>query len=168
MKKIIPLTLLLILFLVACVRKTPAPITTPTVIVGVAPTVSVPVVEITQPPNCTDSAAFVADVTVPDGTTFGPGESFTKTWRIENTGTCAWTDQYQLVFASGDQLGATETVSLPLTKPNVSLDLSINLIAPDTDGSYRGNFELHDSNGTAVPIDNGVMLWVEISVGNVE
>ena len=30
--------------------------------------------------------AFVADVTVPDGTIFSPGAAFTKTWRLKNAG----------------------------------------------------------------------------------
>jgi len=46
----------------------------------------------TQPPpaGC-DRAQFISDVTVPDGTTFAPGATFTKTWRLKNSGTCTWT-----------------------------------------------------------------------------
>ena len=41
---------------------------------------------------------FVADVSVPDGTTFEPGDTFVKTWRLQNRGTCTWTPEYRLVF----------------------------------------------------------------------
>ena len=34
-----------------------------------------------------DLAEFVADVTVPDGTDFTPGETFVKTWQLRNAGT---------------------------------------------------------------------------------
>lgn len=54
---------------------------------------------------CTDKATFVEDVSVADGTNFSPGASFTKTWRLKNVGTCAWTPQYKLSFQGGDQLG---------------------------------------------------------------
>ncbi|HSR20131.1 MAG TPA: NBR1-Ig-like domain-containing protein, partial [Anaerolineales bacterium] len=38
-----------------------------------------------------NNAAFVSDVTIPDGTILKPGEKFTKTWRIYNSGSCSWT-----------------------------------------------------------------------------
>ncbi len=47
---------------------------------------------------CTDRAQFVADVTVPDGTRYDPGATFTKTWRLRNAGTCTWTTSYTMVF----------------------------------------------------------------------
>ena len=37
-----------------------------------------------------DWMAFVTDVTIPDGTVLQPNETFVKTWRIKNIGTCAW------------------------------------------------------------------------------
>ncbi|HGJ66308.1 TPA: hypothetical protein ENS27_13160, partial [bacterium] len=43
-------------------------------------------------------AGFVADVTVPDGTSFAPGAAFIKTWRLKNIGTCTWTGKYGLSF----------------------------------------------------------------------
>ena len=45
-----------------------------------------------------DWAAFITDVTVPDGTQFAPGEVFTKTWRLKNIGTCTWTPDYDIAF----------------------------------------------------------------------
>src|SRR5512135_3113735 len=53
-----------------------------------------------------DQAAYVRDVTIPDGTLFMPGTSFTKTWEIKNTGTCAWDGTYSIVFGNeGDIMG---------------------------------------------------------------
>ena len=55
------------------------------------PTLAVPTVTRIVPPTATcDLAQFVRDVTVPDGTTFLPGATFTKTWRLKNAGTCTW------------------------------------------------------------------------------
>ena len=45
--------------------------------------------------TCTDRAQFVADVTVPDGTRYDPGATFTKTWRLRNIGTCTWTTSWK-------------------------------------------------------------------------
>ena len=38
-----------------------------------------------------DQAQFVSDLTVPDGSSFAPGATFTKTWRLKTIGTCTWT-----------------------------------------------------------------------------
>src|SRR5512134_2558781 len=48
-----------------------------------------------------DAAAFVSDVSYPDGSTVALGSTFTKIWRIRNTGTCTWNTSYALVFVSG-------------------------------------------------------------------
>ena len=37
----------------------------------------------TNTPRPYDAAAFIADVTVPDGSKVSPGETFLKTWRIK-------------------------------------------------------------------------------------
>src|SRR5512134_797366 len=63
--------------------------------------------------TCTDRAQFVADVTIPDGTRFSPGTTFTKTWRLRNIGTCTWTTAYTMVFDSGTQMGSTTSVAFP-------------------------------------------------------
>jgi hypothetical protein len=60
-----------------------------------------------------DQAQFVADVTIPDGTSLAPGATFLKTWRLKNIGTCTWTTSYSAVFSSGDQMGAPAVINLP-------------------------------------------------------
>src|SRR5512145_2890125 len=44
----------------------------------------------TNPADCTNSASFVADITIPDNTDVAGGSKFTKIWRIANNGTCVW------------------------------------------------------------------------------
>ena len=48
-----------------------------------------------------NNATFLNDVTIADGTVLAPGESFTKTWEFQNTGTCAWNEEYQITFIRG-------------------------------------------------------------------
>ncbi|HJR82217.1 MAG TPA: NBR1-Ig-like domain-containing protein [Anaerolineales bacterium] len=101
-----------------------------------------------QPVTRCDSAAFVSDVTYPDGSAVSRGSSFTKTWRIKNTGTCTWSTSYAIVFVSGDKLGAPDAVSLPgSVAPGQSIDVSVNLTAPNTEGRYRGNWKLRNATG---------------------
>lgn len=120
----------------------------------------------TNPPDCTDAASFVADVTVPDAAVFRKGAAFTKTWRVQNTGTCYWNNQYHLVFFSGAQMGAPDSISLSETKPGDMLDLSVNMTAPNEANTYRANFEIHNPAGVKMMIDKNTKLWVIIVVSN--
>ncbi len=98
-------------------------------------------------PAC-DSMAFVTDVTVPDGTNYAPGATFTKTWRIRNAGTCSWSTAYSVVFSSGAAMGGPATQPLTATiAPNSTMDVSVNLTAPSTAGSHTGYWMLRNASG---------------------
>jgi hypothetical protein len=120
------------------------------------------------PTGCTDRASFLSDVTVPDDTYFEPGEDFTKTWRLRNTGTCTWTTQYKLVFDSGRSMDGP--ASQPLSgnvPPNSTVDLSVDLEAPASNGTYRGNWLLQNATGVnfGIGANANVAFWVQIVVG---
>ncbi|RPJ40404.1 MAG: hypothetical protein EHM21_14730, partial [Chloroflexi bacterium] len=125
---------------------------------GPAPTVlpsSTPIPTFTQvilptataTPVC-NMAAFMADVTIPDGTNVLAGTQFVKTWRIRNEGTCAWTPDYAAVFDSGDAMGAPPMQPLGVNvAPGQTVDISVTFTAPPTAGEYRSNWKLRASNG---------------------
>jgi len=95
-----------------------------------------------------DWAAYVKDVTVPDGTILAPGTAFKKTWRLQNIGTCAWTTSYALVFSSGDSMSGPAAVGLSTTVyPDQIVDVSVNLRAPAAEGRYRGYWGLRNASG---------------------
>jgi hypothetical protein len=119
---------------------------------------------VANPAECANSAAFVNDMTIPDGTIVKASEPFLKVWRLENTGTCPWAEMYTLVFVRGDQMSAPDSVPLRVTQPGETLDLAIDMIAPEIEGEYRADFELRDPAGNAIPVDNGTVLWVIITV----
>src|SRR5215207_9345921 len=94
-----------------------------------------------------DWAAFIKDVTIPDGTSFSPGEVFTKTWRLQNRGTCTWTPDYDIVFYSGAQMSGT-TMQVPgYVAPGQSVDVAVTFTAPSTPGHYVGYWMLRNSSG---------------------
>jgi len=111
-------------------------------------------------------AEFVKDVTVPDGSYIAPGASFTKTWRIRNTGTTTWTTANRLVFSGGDSLGAPSSVAFPYSvSPGYWMDISVPLRAPNAAGTFQGNWMLQSSDGTlfGVGCNGQVPIWVKIS-----
>jgi hypothetical protein len=123
----------------------------------------------TMVPIPCDLAGFVADVTIPDGSTVNPGEPFTKTWRLENLGSCSCTTSYDLVFTSGDLMNGPTLIPLPgNVNPGETLDLSVNLTAPTTAGTYQGYWMLRDANGAifGVGSDGSQPFWVNIDVND--
>ena len=113
---------------------------------------------------CTNSASFIADVTIPDHTELEPGETFTKTWRVENTGTCIWNEDYRLAFALNSQMGAPDFLPLKVVNPGEEFDISVKLTAPEGEGSYRADFHLLDPDDEVITINDGQYLWAIITV----
>jgi len=99
--------------------------------------------------TCRNDSEFVADVTIPDGASFAPDTFFQKTWRIRNTGDCAWDASYRLTFLSGDRMSGPRSAPLGQTvQPGEEVDLSVLLMAPAEAGTYRGHWQLFAPDGT--------------------
>ena len=153
-----------ILFVTSTLPPTRQGLTLPT---DVPPTAS-PTLNPSDPtptPSCRDSAVVVADVTYPDNTRLEVGEEFTKTWKLQNTGSCTWTD-YIIAFVSGDQMDAPDSVPVPETAMSSTVEVSIDLVAPAEDGAYTGNFELRNAEGEVLPLGTEPTFWVKIVVGD--
>ena len=180
--------LIAILFLVAlglrsCISiSTPPPInTTPLFITATLPATSTayasptpvttasataPALSLTGSAACKDAAVLLQDVTIADGTNMPSGGKFTKTWQFMNTGSCAWTN-YSIAFVSGDRMGAPDSASVPDTAPKSNVNVSVDLVAPASDGAYTGYFELRNASGQALSIGIEKTFWVKITVGTV-
>jgi hypothetical protein len=95
-----------------------------------------------------DRATYVSDVTIPDGTVLAPGATFTKTWKLQNAGTTTWTTSYSLGFISGDQMGTITSVPLSQSvAPGQQVDVSVNMVAPTTAGTYKGFWKMKNASG---------------------
>lgn len=115
-----------------------------------------------------DTAAFVTDITYPDGSIIARGSTFTKTWRVKNTGTCTWTTDYELVFVRGEKFGAKSAVAVPASVgPGKTVDLSIQLTAPNQDGRYKGYWQLRNPSGIQFGFgslgESGIYVDVNVS-----
>ena len=125
--------------------------TTPTAVI-------IPVNTATTTPTstpCTMSAILLADVTIPSGTILTPGEYFTKTWRIQNNGTCAWKD-YKLVYVRGNRMGGTSPTRLREIQPGETFDFSLDLVAPSYQGFHEGVWQIQS--------DTNVLIGTELNV----
>jgi hypothetical protein len=114
-----------------------------------------------------DRAAFVSDVTVPDGTEINKGETFTKTWRLKNNGSCTWNNNYDLVFDSGDAMSGPVDLDFTGTvAPGQTIDISVELTAPNTTGTYKGYWKLRNSSNAefGIGLNGSNPFWVEIEV----
>lgn len=142
-----------------------------------APTIQAATAAPTRPPATTaapvvscDLAAAGSpniDVTIPDDTQMKPGQAFTKIWRLQNVGTCAWTEDYSLAFFSGDEMGADLEIPMPTAvAPGKSIDLAVDMVAPLDADTYQSNWKLKNASGEWFGIGpgGGSYFWVRIVV----
>lgn len=144
---------------------TPTPTDTPEPVETEEPTPT-PTLEPVEEEIC-NQARFVADITIEDRTVLSQGEPFTKVWRLENVGSCAWTTEYQVVFSSGSQMSAPAASRLPeLVQPGETVDISMDMVAPYTPGTFTGYWLLIDDEGQAFGVgeDADSPFWVRIRV----
>jgi hypothetical protein len=102
---------------------------------------------------------------VPDNTILQLTQPFTKTWRLRNSGTCTWSTGYRLVFVSGDQLGAPASVAMPINvAPAQTVDVSVNMVAPDAAGHYEGVWQIRSADGKVFGVgpSSTDRIWVRI------
>ncbi len=107
------------------------------------------------------------DITIPDNTQMFPGQGFTKTWRLVNAGSCRWTREYSAEWFSGARLGDTLVVHLSEeVPPGESLDLTVDMVAPETPGAYQSNWKLRNAQKEWFGIgpDGDQVFWVRIVV----
>jgi len=131
-------------------------------LVGVNTFTAVPPIVITR---C-DEAAFIDDISYPDGSVVALGSAFTKIWRIKNIGTCTWNTSYDLVYVSGEKFDASNAVALPgSVSPGQTVDLSVNLTAPSKGGTYIGYWKLRNASGVLFGIGTAdANIYVDVRV----
>ena len=130
--------------------------------VTISPTVTATLTEETD----IDKADFVSE-TIPDGTDFDPGKTFTKVWTLKNSGTTNWNADFDIVFVSGDAMNApaSQPITSGIVAPGQSVQISLELTAPIAAGKHRGNFKLRNADNVLFGIGEAAkQFWVEIEV----
>ena len=105
--------------------------------------------------------SYVKDVTIPDNTEVTPGQSFTKTWLVSNTGTCAWEVGFVFNVVAGDAMGGTAVTLNQAVEPGRQYEFSVPMVAPtNKTGELKGTWRLSDADGNF--FGDGVYVLVDV------
>lgn len=104
--------------------------------------------------------------TIPDGTQMDVGQSFKKAWTMKNVGTCTWSEGFLVRWVEGDLMGATasQTFTDKAIAPGETVVITVSMVAPDTEGTYKGYWMLQSADGVIFGLggDGRSWFWVEI------
>lgn len=138
----------------------PLPTETPTLASGTDPTQAT----LGTPSQLCDNLSFdnaTVDVTILDGTVMTPGQEFVKTWKIKNTGICAWGDGYGLIYAGyADAMSGKPAPLGTLVQVGQEVEVSVNFKAPIKVGEYTSAWQMANAKG----IPFGKALYIKIIV----
>ena len=131
-----------------------------------------------------DHISFITDVTVPDGCIVLAGQSFVKTWMLQNTGTVPWVGRKlrcvdsEFVSARWVQQGrkrvlvedvapgikpTRRSVAIPTTSSGASVNVSVTFRAPVLPADAISRWKMVDASGAlCFPEHSGV--WCVVSV----
>lgn len=127
-----------------------------------------PVITVTLEPSPTTNPCYklfyIADVTIPDGTQMKAGETFTKTWLVQNIGGCAWRAGFTFRHVGGDAMrGSTVTLSEAIPT-GAKREISVQLVVPSgINGVIESAWRMADETGSFF----GDTLTVQIVVGDI-
>ncbi|PIK54215.1 hypothetical protein BSL78_08895 [Apostichopus japonicus] len=107
-------------------------------------------------PNMT----FIQDVTIGEGESVPPDTVFTKTWRVQNSGTDAWPQGSYLRFLQGHVLGSRERQDVRSLEPQEVANISVQMHSPKECGLYQGQWRMCAQNGMFF----GETIWVILEV----
>jgi len=111
-------------------------------------------------PPCTDSLAFVEDITITDGTVVSPGANVDKGWLVQNNGSCNWDARYRLKFVGGLEMGADTEQALYPARAGTQATIQIAFTAPSEPGTYTTAWQAINPDNAAF----GDAIFMEIVV----
>jgi hypothetical protein len=110
--------------------------------------------------DCTNTLAYIKDLTVADGAIFAPGEKIDKRWLIENQGTCNWDARYSLRFTGGQPMDAPAEQSLIPALAGSQAMVRIVFTAPAESGKYRSAWQAYTAD--AKPFGDPFFIEIEV------
>jgi hypothetical protein len=109
-----------------------------------------------------DDSQFEGDITYPDGTAVPVGTTFTKVWRIRNTGDMVWANRF-LARINTEPCTAPEAVPIPQTAPGQTVDIAVEVHTPDQPARCKIYWKMADEQGRMMfPLKRPVFLDVRV------
>jgi hypothetical protein len=142
----------------ATITSTPQPTETVVQAAATGPTSAV-----SATPSCY-KLKFLQDLTIPDNTLMTPAEVFTKSWQVQNSGTCAWKPGFQMVLIGGLAMGGSPFTLDTTINPGAKYEISIKMAAPTNQtGVIQGTWRMTD--GQANQFGDALTVIIVIPVG---
>jgi len=126
----------------------PLVVTTPTI--AASPTLAGPTPLPVNPATANGcyNASLISEATVPNRTDFKPDDTFTKTWRLINTGTCEWNGDFKIAYVSGNYFGSDTTKIRQRVGVGITADVSLEMTAPSgVSGTVVSNWQMVSDTG---------------------
>jgi hypothetical protein len=113
-----------------------------------------------------------------DGFRMKPKELFTKQWRLTNSGSCTWNENFAVILVSETNISESGTSIFYFKdfdnfpeegfQNGQTFYINIDMQAPDREGTFRSVYMLMDDNGQLFGINDlgKDAFWVEIKVRN--
>lgn len=100
-----------------------------------------------EPGSCSNMLTYITDVTIPDYTEVDRSVTMDKRWEVENSGTCAWDERYQIRLIAGSDYGAGQVQSLPPARSGTHTVIRLMFTSPGEPGTYKSAWQAYDPDG---------------------
>ena len=121
-------------------------------------------VEVTPTANPCYNLLYIEDVTIPDNTQMKAGETFTKTWLVQNIGGCAWKPGFTFQHVGGDSMRGNTVTLTEAIQTGSKREISVQLVVPSgQNGLIQSAWRMADESGNFF----GDTLSVNILVGSI-
>ncbi|MFN8382676.1 MAG: NBR1-Ig-like domain-containing protein [Anaerolineales bacterium] len=121
-------------------------------------------VAVTPTANPCYNLLYIEDVTIPDNTQMKAGETFTKTWLVQNIGGCAWKPGFTFQHVGGDLMRGNTVTLTEAIQTGSKREISVQLVVPSgQNGLIQSAWRMADENGNFF----GDTLSVNILVGSI-
>lgn len=103
-----------------------------------------------QQPHAAPCCRFVEHVSFPECIQMSPDTTFTKTWKLQNTGKEQWPEGVMFAYCEGPtpNLINLQFISrVPRAMPGEVVEVSVQLTSPVLPGYYNGSFRLATRSG---------------------
>ena len=113
----------------------------------------------TLPPDAPDKAVLIEE-SIPDGSLYLKGSKFTKTWKLENTGTTTWTTDYMFIYKGGELMSDVTVINIQKpVAPGDQITFNVPMTAPEKFGEFTSYWQMFYNKYFF-----GDVVWAKIEV----